>query len=229
MMFIRRVLPGGLLLAAAISMGQASPRLPYAEATAVAIAEPVPGRDDSQGGAPGQGRQGLPHPVRQAPGPVAHSPDPGHRRPQGHLGGRPDVPAGERLPPQGERPAARGLRRHVPDRGPARGRQGSPSRRRHDSRAPALPGLRRHDVLPPDDDSGDLDVHGHGGRKGSCASCRRPPRSGRPGADCVSHSGTGRGPSLGRPQSRRGASDRRPRTCSRSSTSSRSSGPRAAT
>ena len=41
MMFIRRVLPGGLLLAAAISMGQSSPRLPYAEATAVAIAEPV--------------------------------------------------------------------------------------------------------------------------------------------------------------------------------------------
>ena len=41
MVFIRRVLPGGALLAAAISMGQASPRLPYAEATAVAITEPV--------------------------------------------------------------------------------------------------------------------------------------------------------------------------------------------
>ena len=41
MVFIRRVLPGGVLLAAAISMAQSSPRLPYAEATAVAIAEPV--------------------------------------------------------------------------------------------------------------------------------------------------------------------------------------------
>jgi cytochrome c biogenesis protein CcdA len=41
MVFIRRVLPGGLLLAAAISMAQSSPRLPYAEATAVAIAKPV--------------------------------------------------------------------------------------------------------------------------------------------------------------------------------------------
>ena len=41
MVLIRRVLPVGLLLAAAISMGQSSPRLPYAEATAVAIAEPV--------------------------------------------------------------------------------------------------------------------------------------------------------------------------------------------
>jgi len=41
MVFTRRVLPGGLLLAAAISMGQSSPRLPYAEAAAAAIAEPV--------------------------------------------------------------------------------------------------------------------------------------------------------------------------------------------
>ncbi len=41
MVFLRRVLPGGLLLAAAISMGQSSPRLPYAEATAAAIGEPV--------------------------------------------------------------------------------------------------------------------------------------------------------------------------------------------
>ena len=41
MVFIRRVLPGGVLLAAAISMGQTAARLPYAEATAVAIAEPV--------------------------------------------------------------------------------------------------------------------------------------------------------------------------------------------
>ena len=41
MVFTRRALPGGLLLAAALSMGQSSPRLPYAEATAAAIPGPV--------------------------------------------------------------------------------------------------------------------------------------------------------------------------------------------
>ena len=70
---------------------------------------------------------------------------------------------------QGERPAARGLRRRVPDRGAAGRRQGSPGRRRHGSGTSALPGLRRHDVLPADDDSGDLDVQGRRGRE----SCRR--------------------------------------------------------
>ena len=117
------------------------------------------------GHAAGQGRPRLSHPVRQAPRPVADSPDPDDRCARGRLGGGAHLPAPKGLHAQGQRPAARGVRGRVPDRSAAGDREGSPGRRDYDSGASALPGLRRDHVLQAHDDPRDLDAQHRRGRR----------------------------------------------------------------
>ena len=91
MMRIRTPLrwPGPRGFVAGEQHGPATRASPYAEATAVTVAEPVRAGTTARRRAAGQGRPGLSHPVQQAPRPVADSADPDHRRARGRLGGRP--------------------------------------------------------------------------------------------------------------------------------------------